>query len=114
MASFPNLPCDVTDSPCGCHVGSDRVTVGETDAGRHRHSATISTSGETERSATRAVEGPDVKLCALDHFRRAKNCATFAYQWVHRFDQRQRLELAGNVKAERASPDGRRRILTAR
>ena len=81
LASFPSLPANM-EFTVRLNVGSDRVLVGETDSGDIESfgadldlGMSVGSFGEASGAA------PEVKLCALTNARRAKDCATWAYQW---------------------------------
>ena len=81
MASFPNLPAG-EELTVRMHVGSDRMLVGETDAGDiEAFGADLDLGMSTGSFGEASGAGPEVKLCALTTARRAKDCATWAYQW---------------------------------
>ena len=83
MASFPTLPAD-TAFTVRFHAGSDRVLVGETDAGDIETFGQDLDIGMSYGSFGDESGGmPEVKLCSLTTSRSPKDtgCATFAYQW---------------------------------
>ena len=81
MASFPHLPAGM-EFTVRLHVGSDRVLVGETDAGDiEAFGADLDMGMSTGSFGEMSGAGPEVKLCSLTTARRAKDCATWAYQW---------------------------------
>ena len=82
-ASFPNLPAD-TELTVRLHVGSDRVLVGETDAGDiEAFGADLDIGMSTGAFGEASGGGPEVKLCSLttDRSPAKTGCATWAYQW---------------------------------
>ena len=81
MASFPDLPAD-EEFTVRLHAGSDRMLVGETDAGDiEAFGADLDIGTSTGSFGEASGAGPEVELCPLTSSRRAKECATFAYQW---------------------------------
>ena len=81
MASFPHLPADMAFT-VRLHVGSDRMLVGDTDSGDIESFGDDLDIGMSTGSFGEASgAGPEVKLCSLTTARRAKECATWAYQW---------------------------------
>ena len=81
MASFPHLPAD-EEFTVRLRVGSGRMLVGETDAGDIEASgADLDIGMSTGSFGEASGAGPEVELCSLTTSRRAKECATFAYQW---------------------------------
>ena len=83
MASFPDLPADGKFT-VRFHAGSDRVLVGETDAGdieTFGQDLDIGMSYGSFGDESGAM--PEVKLCSLTTSRSPKDngCATFGYQW---------------------------------
>ncbi len=82
-ASFPNLPAD-EELTVRLHVGSDRVLVGETDAGDiEAFGADLDIGMSTGAFGEASGGGPEVKLCSLttDRSPAKTGCATWAYQW---------------------------------
>ena len=80
-ASFPNLPAG-EEITVRLHVGSDRMLVGETDSGDiEAFGADLDIGMSTGAFGEMSGGGPEVKLCSLTTARRAKDCATWAYQW---------------------------------
>ncbi len=80
-ASFPHLPANM-ELTVRLHVGSDRELVGETDSGDIESFGDDLDIGMSTGSFGEASGGgPEVKLCSLTTARRAKDCATWAYQW---------------------------------
>ena len=81
MASFPHLPADGKFT-VRLRVGSGRMLVGETDAGDiEAFGADLDVGMSTGSFGEASGAGPEVELCSLTTSRRAKECATFAYQW---------------------------------
>ena len=82
MASFPHLPADM-QLTVRFHVGSKRELVGETDSGDiEAFGADLDFGMSTGAFGEMSGGGPEVKLCSLTTARRAKECATWAYQWT--------------------------------
>ena len=80
-ASFPHLPADM-EFTVRFHVGSDRMLVGETDSGDiESFGDDLDIGMSTGSFGDASGAGPEVKLCSLTTARRAKECATWAYQW---------------------------------
>ena len=82
MASFVNLPAD-GEFTVRIQVGSDRALAGETDAGDvEAFGADLDIGMSTGAFGDMSGGMPEVKLCSLTTDRRAKDCATFGYQWT--------------------------------
>ncbi len=80
-ASFPGLPAD-EEFTVRLHTGSDRMLVGDTDSGDiESFGADLDMGMSTGSFGEASGAGPEVKLCSLTTARRAKDCATWGYQW---------------------------------